>query len=137
MPAVVDKININKDSLIWNFSNYQPDLVTIGLGQNDGIQDSAKFCTAYISFIKQLRSYYPNARIILLNSPMADEPLRNFLEKSAQAVIQSLSYEGEKKIHNYSFKKRYIAGCDSHPSLQEHIEISDELTAFIRKTLRW
>lgn len=137
MPAVFDKININKDSLIWNFSNYQPDLVTIGLGQNDGIQDSTKFCTAYILFIKQLRSYYPNARIILLNSPMADEPLRNFLEKSAHAVIQSLSYEGEKKIHNYSFKKRYIAGCDSHPSLQEHIEISDELTAFIRKTLRW
>lgn len=137
MPAVFDKININNDSLAWDFSKYQPHLVSIGLGQNDGIQDSAAFCDAYILFIKKIRTYYPKATILLLNSPMADAPLRTFLEKSAFAIKKSLAAEGEKKILNYSFKKQYVGGCDSHPSLQEQIEIAGELTAFLRKSFRW
>jgi hypothetical protein len=39
MPKVFDKINMSSDSLSWNFDEYIPDLVTICLGQNDGIQD--------------------------------------------------------------------------------------------------
>jgi hypothetical protein len=137
MPTVFDKININNDSLTWDFSNYQPHLVSIGLGQNDGIQDSAAFCDAYINFIKKIRTYYPNATILLLNSPMADAPLRSFLEKSALAIKKSLAAAGEKKILNYSFKKQYMGGCDSHPSLEEQVQIAGELTAFIRKNFRW
>jgi hypothetical protein len=137
MPRVFDKININNDSLAWDFSKYQPHLVSIGLGQNDGIQDSAAFCDAYITFIKKIRTYYPKATILLLNSPMADAPLSAFLEKSALAIKKSLAAAGEKKILNYSFKKQYVGGCDSHPSLEEHKEIAGELTAFLRKSFRW
>lgn len=43
------------DTIIGDFNKYQPDVVTICLGQNDGIQDSAAFCNNYIAFIKQLR----------------------------------------------------------------------------------
>jgi lysophospholipase L1-like esterase len=137
MPAVFDKININLDSILWDFSKYQPDVVTIGLGQNDGLQDSATFCNTYLLFIKQIRSNYPKATIVLLNSPMADEALKNFLETSALALKKTFAAKGEKNIKNYTFKKRYIAGCDSHPSLEEHKEIADELTSFLRKELRW
>ena len=137
MPTVFDKININNDSLTWDFNKYQPDLVTVGLGQNDGIQDSATFCNSYLQFIKKIRSAYPNATILLLNSPMADDKLRSFIERSALSIKHILEAQGEKNIMNYSFKKRYIAGCDSHPSLEEHKEIAKELTGYIQQELGW
>ena len=53
MPPVFDKISMRNDTIGWDFNNYQPDVVTICLGQNDGIQDSVTFCNNYIAFIKQ------------------------------------------------------------------------------------
>jgi putative lipase involved disintegration of autophagic bodies len=52
----------------WDFTNYQPDVVTVCLGQNDGVQDSTIFCSAYVNFLKRMRSYYPTAQIILVTS---------------------------------------------------------------------
>src|SRR5690606_17269343 len=48
MPQVFDKINVADDTIAWDFSRYQPDVVTVCLGQNDGIQDSTAFCNAYV-----------------------------------------------------------------------------------------
>lgn len=137
MPTVFDKINVNKDSIPWDFNKYQPNLVIVELGQNDGLQDITTFCKAYILFIKKIRSLYPKATIALLNSPMADNTLKNFLDRSILSIYQSLAAEGEKNIISYSFKKQYIAGCDNHPSLEEHTEIAKELISFLRKELKW
>lgn len=133
MPTVFDKININKDSIPWDFNKYQPDLVIVELGQNDGLQDITTFCRSYIKF----RSLYPKATIALLNSPMADNTLKSFLDRSTISINQLLDAEGEKNIMSYSFKKQYIAGCDNHPSLEEHTEIAKELISFLRKELKW
>lgn len=43
MPDVYDKLNMRENKYRWNFAHYQPDVVTVALGQNDGIQDSAAF----------------------------------------------------------------------------------------------
>lgn len=137
MPKVFDKISMRNDTIRWNFQNYQPDLITICLGQNDGVQDSATFCNNYISFILQLRSYYPKSSFILLSSPMADNKLRNFMRSSLQSVTSSMKKLGEKKIHTYIFEKQFASGCDSHPDLKEHRIMADELTSFIRKMMKW
>ena len=98
MPPVFDKIEMRGDSIPWNFKRYQPDVVTICLGQNDGIQDSTKFCTAYVDFIHQLRKHYPKAQLVLLTSPMADEKLKMVLKKQINGVLDFLNKEGDKKI---------------------------------------
>src|SRR4029077_4929292 len=49
MPQVFDKISMRNDTIKWDFKMYQPNVVTVCLGQNDGIQDSATFCKNYIS----------------------------------------------------------------------------------------
>ncbi len=41
MPTVFDKVNMSENKISWNFASYQPSIVTICLGQNDGVQDSA------------------------------------------------------------------------------------------------
>src|SRR5699024_2232628 len=64
MPTVFNTMNMRKDSVKWNFKKYQPNVVTICLGQNDGLQDSIPFCRAYVNFIKKIRRHDPNAKIV-------------------------------------------------------------------------
>ncbi|MEP7373587.1 MAG: SGNH/GDSL hydrolase family protein [Chitinophagaceae bacterium] len=137
MPPVFDKISMRNDTIAWDFNKYQPGVVTICLGQNDGMQDSAIFCNNYISFIKQLRSYYPKAIIICLTSPMADAFLAVFMKKTLTAVVKKMNKSGDKKVTSYFFSKQYHNGCDSHPDLAEHQLIANELTGFIRNRMKW
>jgi len=137
MPQVYDKVSMRNDTIVWNFNKYQPDVVTVCLGQNDGVQDSKTFIKNYISFLQTLRKHYPGATIICLSSPMADEKLRNFLSNSMDEVLKTLKETGDKKIYSYIFSKQYISGCDYHPDIKEHREIAALLTDFIRKKMNW
>lgn len=136
MPQLFDKISMRNNEIIWNFNNYQPDIVTICLGQNDGVQDSAAFCNNYIAFLKQLRSYYPKAIFVCLTSPMADATLAAFMKKTLSVIVNTMNREGDQKVNSYFFKKQYSSGCDYHPDLAEHAEIAKELTFFIKNTMK-
>ncbi|MES2651112.1 MAG: SGNH/GDSL hydrolase family protein [Bacteroidota bacterium] len=137
MPQVFDKINMAKNELSWDFNRYQPDVVTVCLGQNDGVQDSTAFCSAYVKFAQTLRDYYPKAKLVFLTSPMADKILKAALVKYITAVKETLAKQGEKNIGAYFFKKQSTKGCGSHPSLVEQKEIATELTAYLKKEMKW
>lgn len=137
MPLVYDKVSMRNDTIPWNFKNYQPDVVTVCLGQNDGIQDSIIFLSNYIAFINQLRTYYPNSSIICLTSPMANDALRLFMRNILKTVVETFHTSGDKKVYSFIFEKQYIKGCDSHPSMQDHKEIATLLTAFIKQKMNW
>lgn len=137
MPQVFDKISMRNDTINWDFKKYQPDVVTICLGQNDGVQDSMTFINNYIAFIKKLRKYYPDATIVCLSSPMADANLTAFMKKMLPVVVEQTRKNGDRKIASYFFSKQFRNGCDSHPDLAEHKQIADELTSFIRKEMKW
>ena len=137
MPPVFNKIDLRGDSLEWNFSNYQPDVVTVCLGQNDGIQDSLKFCSAYVKFIADLREHYPSAQIILLSSPMGDKQLTAMLKNYLSGIQNAVKKQGDKKVDTYFYSRQYHNGCDSHPDLEEHQLMAKELGSFIKKKMKW
>jgi lysophospholipase L1-like esterase len=137
MPPVFDKIDLRGDSILWDFKNYQPDVLTVCLGQNDGIQDSVLFCNNYVKFLTRLRIYYPSTQIILLSSPMGDEKLTAALKNYLSAIKKTVNNNGDKKVETYFFVRRYINGCDSHPDLAEHKVIAAELNVCIKKIMRW
>lgn len=137
MPPVFDKINMRTDSLPWDFSKYIPDVVTITLGQNDGIQDSMAFCSAYVAFIKTVRSKYPQAQIICLTSPMADDKLATVLKNYLTGIVSAINSSGDNNVHKYFYSKQYHNGCGGHPDLQEHTLIANELTAYIKTVMKW
>ncbi|MXV50969.1 acetyl xylan esterase [Pedobacter sp. HMF7647] len=137
MPQLFDKVIFYKDSLQWDFKRYQPDVLTICLGQNDGIQDSAMFCNAYVSFIKQVRAQYPATSVVCITSPMADQKLRSFMENMIAGITKSVHASGDQNVSSYFFKKRYHNGCDDHPDLAEHAMIANELSAYIKKLKQW
>ena len=139
MPEVYDNVNMrNKnDSLQWNFEKYIPDVVTVCLGQNDGVQDSALFCSAYVTFLQRLRSHYPQAQLVCLTSPMADSNLTAVQKKYIISIVENLEKGGDKKVSHYFFAKRYFHGCDSHPDVEEHQQIAAELTAYLKNKMDW
>lgn len=137
MPDVVDKLFLRDNKIQWDFSRYQPDVVTICLGQNDGIIDSALFCNAYVQFIGNVRKYYPKADIICLNSPMANDELTPFLKRYLSGITAYMNDKGDKKIYKYFFSKRYHNGCGGHPGMDEHAQIAEELATYIKQVEGW
>lgn len=137
MPDVYDKVNLRANQIPWDFSNYQPDVVTIALGQNDGIQDSILFCSAYVKFIQDLRGKYPEATIVCLTSPMANEELVAVLKKYISSVVHAVNAAGDKNVCSFFFSRSYNDGCGGHPDLEQHTEISAELTKYIKQLKGW
>lgn len=134
MPEVFDRMDPRGNQGDWDFSRYQPDVVTVCLGQNDGIQDSATFCGAYVRFVGHLRRVYPSAQIVLLTSPMGDAGLTSVLERYIGGVIGGC---GDAKVSSFFFSRQWTSGCAGHPDIREQLEIARELTEYLRTLMRW
>jgi len=137
MPQVFDKVILRSDSLKWDFNKYTPDVVTICLGQNDGKQDSTAFCSAYVTFINRVRTYYPKADIVCLSSPMANTELTIMLKKYITGIQQYLNDHGDKKVYHYFFTRSYNDGCADHPDMAQHVLIAQQVTEYIKGLEKW
>jgi lysophospholipase L1-like esterase len=132
----------------WNFSNYVPDMVLIALGTNDLSDgdgktprtsfDSSIFVSTYIKFIKSIYNHYPGAQIVLLTSPMLIGAKAQKLLSCLQAVRLSVTELNVslRKIKVFEFKPMHATGCQGHPSMQEHEELSNELLPFMKQVLK-
>jgi lysophospholipase L1-like esterase len=134
MPEVFDRIDNRGNQGDWDYRQYQPDVVTVCLGQNDGIQDSTAFCGAYVSFVAHLRQKYPGARIVLLTSPMGNAALTAVLKKYIGGVIRGF---GDARVSSFFFSKQWGKGCEGHPEIREDLEIARELTGYLRGLMGW
>ena len=137
MPQEFGTIDLRVGGTAWDFRRYQPDVVTISLGQNDGVQDSVQFCGAYVAFLKTLRAAYPRARLLCLTSPMANARLTAVLRRYLTGVVVAARAGGEANVDSFFFARSYNGGCGAHPSLAEQELIAGELTAYLRRALGW
>ena len=137
MPQEFGTIDLRVGGKAWDFRRYQPDVVTISLGQNDGVQDSVQFCGAYVAFLKTLRAAYPRARLLCLTSPMANARLTAVLRRYLTGVVVASRADGEANVDSFFFARSYNGGCGAHPSLAEQELIAGELTAYLRRALGW
>jgi hypothetical protein len=137
MPQVYDKINMRGDTIAWDHTLYQPDVVSISLGQNDGIQDSTAFCSSYVQLVERIRGYYPEATIICVGSPMADDKLWPVMESYLPSVVAYQKAKGEDNIAPFFYEARYTSGCDYHPNNNEQGQMAEQLTAFISGLKGW
>jgi hypothetical protein len=137
MPDVYDKVNMRDNKIDWDFSEYQPDVVTVALGQNDGIQDSTEFCLNYVDFINTLRGKYPDSKIVCLTSPMGNEKLTATLKNYLTSVKNTLQELGDDNVYTFFFSRSYNNGCGGHPDLAQHSEIADELLAYLTELMDW
>ncbi len=137
MPDVYENVDLSTSGDSWDFDLYKPDIITICLGQNDGIQDSADFVSAYIDFIGTLRSYNSAAEIICLTSPMASDDLYEAQTSYLTGVVDYLTTQGDSKIHKLYLSKGLVGGCDSHPNKTQQQTVADEIVDYISNNINW
>lgn len=130
-------MNMRANEGEWDFGQYQPDAVTICLGQNDGIQDSTTFSQAYVKFIQDVRNRYPEAHIACLTSPMANDTLRSVLQNYLTGIVGHVHETGDENVSKFFFSRSYNEGCGDHPSLREHELIAQELSPHLQEVLGW
>ena len=146
MPQVYEKTDFQlNNQRLWNFNTYRPKLVSIALGTNDFSGgdgkherlpfDSAVFVSNYISFVKTVKSKYPNAQIALLSSPMINGRSRELLQNCLTAVKKSIdaTYLSDKPVALYFFKPMHARGCTGHPNVEDHAILAAELVPFFKK----
>jgi len=130
------------DTLKWDFQKWQPDLVVLRLGNNDYWKKpyplTNVFQKAYINFLKEIRSFYPEASILVFCEPMGKDQHCDYIS----SVVNELKKEiGNKKIWfeelNIILDKQKDFGCQKHPNEFGHKKIADALEPIIRKVMNW
>ncbi|HAN00566.1 MAG TPA: hypothetical protein DCQ26_18380 [Marinilabiliales bacterium] len=137
MPDVYHSVSLTTTGTSWDFTKYPADIVTVCLGQNDGIQDSTAFCSAYVSFIGIIRSKYPDANIVCLTSPMADNNLYNSQVNYLTGIINHMNNAGDNNVWKLHLTHNLTGGCDYHPNASQHQIVADELETFFKTQFGW
>ena len=132
IPDVYDYTDLSQQTKRWKKSNYGPDLISICLGQNDGKQDVTLFTTTYLRFLKKLRRENPRVTLLILDSPMAKESFKPYLDSMLTIVFNKFN---DQNCFMYFFKKRYNKGCVGHPDKVEHELMVEELYGFLKGKL--
>jgi len=131
----------------WDHSAYQPDLILICIGQNDFSQISlpaSEYAAEYIKFVERLRSVHPQASIILLSSPMAEQtrddgwlPRGKALELSLSLVEQHFARKGDLAVRTLYISHMPGTQIDSHPVVWQHRRMADEILPLARAMTGW
>lgn len=144
LPPIYGKTAPNELSNdMWDFTQWQPDLVVINLGTNDntwtkGIQERADlFGAAYYEFIEQVREANPNAYIICSLGVMGSKLLPEIKE---QVALYSAN-TGDYRITTFEFDYRDGVndgfGAGFHPSAVTHQKMADKIIPFIEQIMGW
>ena len=126
------------DFIKRDFASYQPQLVIINLGTNDGsytrnipARDRA-FINGYVSFLREVREVNPDANILCTVGVMATAA--KDLVAEAVAYVNDL---GDKKVF---FKEAFLQngevdgiGADWHPTESTQKKLAEYLLEFIRE----
>lgn len=137
LPDVWDKTDLRQNRGPWDFKKYQPQVVTVCLGQNDGPQNAESFRTSYLDFLGKLRRAYPKAQLVCLSSPMGNATLTAFLKDNLTQVVNQMNAKGDKRVSSFFFSRSYNDGCGGHPDVAQHGLIANELTAYLKTLMKW
>lgn len=149
MPEMYNRIDPTDSTSVWDFNNYQADVVVINLFQNDSwlvnmpehesfksrfgskAPDEAFIINAYLSFLKTIRTNYPNAQIICMLGNMditrTGSPWPGYVEKA-------VSQMNDNRIYTFFMPYKETPG---HPKAQEQQAMADRLIEFMNAKIKW
>ncbi|MCC6701095.1 MAG: acetyl xylan esterase [Fluviicola sp.] len=135
MPDIYDRINLDNHGKKWKNTEHVPDIVCITLGQNDGVLKEKTYLKAYVAFVNHLRELYPNAQIVCCSSPMAGDDLKAYHAEMIPKIVKHLERSGMEKVHAFLYAGQYRGGCGSHPTVDQHQQMADELAGFLESAV--
>jgi lysophospholipase L1-like esterase len=96
-------------TVTWDFSRWTADVVVVNLGTNDfykGIPDSTLFVNASVAFVKDIRTQYPLAQIIMVDGPMLSDYFPNASAEDMAALPAEYFKLGTNGV--YTFKSQTV-----------------------------
>lgn len=149
MPEIWNRTNQDDPGSKWDFSKVSPDVVVINLFQNDAplvnMPDNPQFkarfgdappseefiVNAYVDFLKNIRTVYPDASIIctlgMMSATKEDKPWRGYIKQAVQNME-------DPKIYSLFFPYK---GNFTHPLVEEQKQMADSLIRFIDDNIIW
>ena len=141
MPEIYDRLDPADPKSKWDFSKWIPDIVVINLGQNDSwligrlkpVPQEPEIIQRYVDFVSLIRAKYPKAAIFCVLGSMDATKEGSPWPGYIRTAVQKLKNEkSDKNIYTMMFP---FTKKQAHPTLIDHKQMSDDLTAFIKQTL--
>lgn len=138
MPSVYEYLKLNKfASELYDFS-FKPDIIVIGLGNNDFYEGDGKtpraeynrdfFITAYIKFMQLLSEHNPDASFVLVTPFLEGSNLTVATE--CMDIIKS-NFPAD-KVAIFAFKPMELNGCNNHPDIKDSKIMAKQFIEFMR-----
>jgi len=143
MTTEYEYTNLYDRSERWDFSRFRPQVVCVNLGTNDlstNNYDARRLQAAYKSFLAQVRSHNPQAKIVMLCGSMLGGKELDIARRALDAVVDEARRGGDAAVYRYNFTPidgTLGYGADWHPSLWQHQLMAAELTAYLRGLMQW
>lgn len=143
MTTEYEYTNLYDRSERWDFSRYQPQVVCINLGTNDlstNNYDAKLLRAAYKTFLRQVRSHNPRAKIVMLCGSMLNGKELDIARSAMDAVVDEARKDGDAAVYRFNFTPidgSLGYGADYHPSVWQHQLMAAELTAYLRGLMQW
>ncbi|WP_369231427.1 GDSL-type esterase/lipase family protein [Streptomyces sp. R21] len=122
-----------KDAYGWNYadsradSDRRADVIVVNQGTNDAASAADDFRSAYRSYLEELRSAAPHARILALrpfNGTHADD-IAAVVDQLADSAVEFVDTTGWLSLEDGDFNGTV------HPNTQGHRKVADRLAALI------
>jgi lysophospholipase L1-like esterase len=148
MPVLFERA-LTEEAADWDFTSYTPDVVVVNLGTNDFAQGDPgqAFVTGYTQFLAQIRGHYPQAYILVAQSPMIsdDFPQGAMQRTNANgyftAVVAARHAAGDARVDTLELDEQDGGndkfGCDYHPSAVTQQKMAQKLVTKIHAITGW
>ncbi len=143
MPKMYDQTLFGDSTIIWDHTKSVPDVVCINLGTNDTSLDTYEpdsIRIGYSRFVAKLRSYYPEAKIVLLTGSMMNGNALRDVREALNAVADEAKAAGDNNVFRFDMSPQtgdLGYGADYHPSAKQQQKMAHELTPFLRQITGW
>ncbi len=127
---------VKPQDIPWDCAQYSPDIIVVNMGTNDNSfcianrESFAEFSSAYVRFIRSVRSSAPHAKIICTIGIIGTE--------TADYLISAADNIGDPNLLTFRFSEQTGLlgyGSNMHPSEDTHIYAAEELAEFIRANI--
>lgn len=151
-PKTGDAVNMNTeykytmlydDSQLWDFTRFTPDVVCVNLGTNDTSTegaDSTLLAKGFNNLYKQIRSHYPDAKIIFLSGCMMKGNALKMAKDAMDSTMRLALSNGDTNVYRLDFETHDGSlgyGASWHPSMKQHDVMAKQLTSYLKSITKW
>ena len=120
-------------------------MVCINLGTNDTTLPKYRtdlLTKAFCKFLRDVRDHYPHAKIVLLTGTMLKAGSQRLadLQQAEDDAMADAKRRGDNEVYRFDFTPADGSlgyGTHKHPSMRQHEQMAEELTAFLQRLMNW